>query len=286
MKYSFPYIPRRSLFIAFLCMAYSLMQAFAMEPLVPYPLSLLLLKSMADALVFVGIGWVMFIVIPSSNYVKLDAIQRIINSIALGLLVVFLWTILFLITSVMVFGRESVADFRSLVPMVAMLGILIYIVLILYIQRDVTNVDREEIDATIDQQNLHHQTEAKAITSEQPEQNAINDIDYLERVVVKTGQRIHVILTPEIVYIQSDGDYVQIVTDQNKFLKEDTMKYFEANLPDNLFVRVHRSYIVNLEKISRIETYEKNNQMLLLKNGDKIKASASGYKALREALGL
>lgn len=104
--------------------------------------------------------------------------------------------------------------------------------------------------------------------------------------MVKTGQRIHVILTSEIVYIQSDGDYVQIVTDQSKFLKEETMKYFEANLPNNLFVRVHRSYIVNLEKISRIETYEKNNQMLMLKNGDKIKASASGYRTLRDALGL
>ena len=285
MKYSFPYIHDA------LYLSRSLHRLFpdaslAMEPLVPYPLNLLVLKSMVDALVFVGIGWVMFIVIPSSNYVKLDAMQRIINTIAMGLLVVFLWTILFLITSVVEFGRESVADFRSLLPMVAMLGILIYIVLIQYIQRDAANIDPEEIDATIDQQNLHHQTEAKAITSEQPEQNAINDIDYLERVVVKTGQRIHVILTPEIVYIQSDGDYVQIVTDQNKFLKEETMKYFEANLPDNLFVRVHRSYIVNLEKISRIETYEKNNQMLLLKNGDKIKASASGYKALREALGL
>lgn len=160
MKYSFPYISRRSLFIAFLCIAYSLMQAFAMEPLVPYPLSLLVLKSMADALVFVGIGWVMFIVIPSSNYVKLDVMQRIINSIALGLLVVFLWIILFLITSVVVFGRENVDDFRSLLPMVAMFGILIYIVLIQYIQRDAANIDREEIDANQDQQSLYHQTEA------------------------------------------------------------------------------------------------------------------------------
>lgn len=52
------------------------------------------------------------------------------------------------------------------------------------------------------------------------------------------------------------------------------------------FVRVHRSHIVNVEKILRIELYEKQNQMLTLKNGDQIRASVSGYKALREALNL
>jgi len=95
-----------------------------------------------------------------------------------------------------------------------------------------------------------------------------------------------VILVPDIVYIQSDGDYVQIVTHQNRFLKEETMKYFEAGLPSSQFVRVHRSYIVNVEKILRIEMYEKQNQMLTLKNGDKIRASVAGYKALRAVLNL
>ena len=108
----------------------------------------------------------------------------------------------------------------------------------------------------------------------------------LERVAVKSGQKIHVIYVPDIVYIQSDGDYVQIITSGNKYLKEDTMKYFEANLPTARFVRVHRSYIVNVEKILRIETYEKQNQMLTLANGDKIRASVSGYKALRAVLNL
>ena len=111
-------------------------------------------------------------------------------------------------------------------------------------------------------------------------------VEILDRVVVKTGQKIHVINVPDIVYIQSDGDYVQIYTDQNHFLKEETMKYFETHLPAASFVRVHRSYIVNVEKILRIELYEKKNQILTLTNGQKIKASASGYKLLREALNL
>ncbi len=108
----------------------------------------------------------------------------------------------------------------------------------------------------------------------------------LERVAVKVGQKIHVILVPDILYIQSDGDYVQIVTDQHAYMKEETMKYFETSLPQSRFVRVHRSYIVNVEKILRIELYEKQSQMLTLKNGDKIRASVSGYKALRLILNL
>ena len=108
----------------------------------------------------------------------------------------------------------------------------------------------------------------------------------LERVAVKVGQKIHVILVPDILYIQSDGDYVQIVTDQHAYMKEETMKYFETSLPQSKFVRVHRSYIVNVEKILRIELYEKQSQMLTLKNGDKIRASVSGYKALRSVLNL
>ncbi|OJV74921.1 MAG: hypothetical protein BGO34_07925 [Bacteroidia bacterium 44-10] len=64
------------------------------------------------------------------------------------------------------------------------------------------------------------------------------------------------------------------------------MKYFETGLPSMQFVRVHRSYIVNVEKILRIEMYEKQNQMLTLKNGDKIRASVTGYKALRTVLNL
>jgi len=86
--------------------------------------------------------------------------------------------------------------------------------------------------------------------------------------------------------MQADGDYVQIFTEQAKFLKEQTMKYFEEHLPDNQFVRVHRSVIVNVEMISRIELYEKQSQLLTLKTGQQIKASPAGYKALRAVLNL
>ncbi|MFA5047376.1 MAG: LytTR family DNA-binding domain-containing protein, partial [Paludibacter sp.] len=108
----------------------------------------------------------------------------------------------------------------------------------------------------------------------------------IERIAVKSGTKIHVILVSEILFLQSDGDYVQIVTLQGKYLKEQTMKFFEEHLPESRFVRVHRSYIVNVEMISRIELYEKQNQLLILKNGQQIKTSPSGYNSLRLALNL
>jgi DNA-binding LytR/AlgR family response regulator len=93
-------------------------------------------------------------------------------------------------------------------------------------------------------------------------------------------------MIPEILYLQADGDYVQIHTINGKYLKEQTMKYFELHLPAGQFVRVHRSTIVNVEMISRIELYEKQSQQLTLKNGQQVKTSPSGYKALRAALNL
>jgi DNA-binding LytR/AlgR family response regulator len=71
-----------------------------------------------------------------------------------------------------------------------------------------------------------------------------------------------------------------------KYMKEQTMKYFEEHLPTTQFARVHRSCIVNLEAISRIELYEKQSQQLTLKNGHQIKTSQAGYKLLRQKLNL
>ncbi|MCL2028784.1 MAG: LytTR family transcriptional regulator DNA-binding domain-containing protein [Bacteroidales bacterium] len=108
----------------------------------------------------------------------------------------------------------------------------------------------------------------------------------LERITVKTGSKIDVMTIAEIVYFQAEGDYVRIFTDTSRFLKEDTLKYYQARLPETQFVRVHRSYLVNVTKILRIELYGKQNHLLVLSNGDKLKISASGYKRLREVLGL
>jgi hypothetical protein len=121
---------------------------------------------------------------------------------------------------------------------------------------------------------------------EAPEATSTGAKEIIDHIAVKNGTKIHVVSTDEIICLMADGDYVQVITPRGKFLKEQTMKYFEEHLPANRFVRVHRSCIVNTTAISRIELYEKQTQQLLLSNGEKIKTSINGYKNLKKALNI
>ena len=116
-----------------------------------------------------------------------------------------------------------------------------------------------------------------------PEEPQIEQID---RITVKDGSKIHLIKTDELIYIQACGDYVMLITPSGEYLKEQTMKYFETHLPSDTFVRVHRSTIVNVTQISRVELFGKETYQLLLKNGVKLRVSLSGYRLLKERLGL
>jgi len=108
----------------------------------------------------------------------------------------------------------------------------------------------------------------------------------LERIAVKDRQQIHVIPVQEINYIEACGDYVSLFTANGSFLKEQTMKYFEENLPSKQFVRIHRSFIVNVSEVAKIELYEKESYRIHLKNGKTVSASNNGYKALKEVIKL
>jgi hypothetical protein len=117
--------------------------------------------------------------------------------------------------------------------------------------------------------------------------------DHLERITVRgQGGNIEVIGVDEIVYIQAEGDYVAIVTAAGRRLKEGTMKYFEEMLPAGRFVRVHRSYIVAVSHISRIETSGRDHLLVLrdggpnYQSGGSIRISDAGYKLLKRTLGL
>lgn len=106
----------------------------------------------------------------------------------------------------------------------------------------------------------------------------------LDRVVARIGSRIVVIPVDSIHYIESQDDYVMIYSLQGNHLKEKTMKYFEAHLPKSSFIRIHRSHIVNISQIVSVDLYGKDTHMVILKCGAKLKASAEGYKRLRELL--
>ncbi|MDR1810352.1 MAG: LytTR family transcriptional regulator DNA-binding domain-containing protein [Prevotella sp.] len=110
--------------------------------------------------------------------------------------------------------------------------------------------------------------------------------EILERIAVKNGQKIDVVPVSEICLLQAEGDYVMLHSSKGKFLKEETMKYFEAHLPTDKFVRIHRSSIINVDYISRVELYDRQNQLVRLQNNLQVKMSLSGYKLLKSTLGL
>lgn len=106
------------------------------------------------------------------------------------------------------------------------------------------------------------------------------------RVVVKNGSRIKIIPVQDIHYLEAADDYVKIHTREGYFLKNKTMGHFEEVLDPSVFSRCHRSYIVNLQEITRIDPYEKDNHVALLRSGGKVPVSRRGFTRLKESLGL
>lgn len=106
------------------------------------------------------------------------------------------------------------------------------------------------------------------------------------RVVVKAGNDIKIIPVNEIFYLEAYGDYVKIYTKEGFFLKKKTMSYYDKILDEAQFVRVHRSYIIALSQLTRIEPLEKDAHVALLKGGMRIPVSKSGYQKLKAILGI
>lgn len=106
----------------------------------------------------------------------------------------------------------------------------------------------------------------------------------VNRIVVRHGNAIKLIPVEQIKYVESQDDYVMIYHSEGKALKQQTMRFYEDNLPKADFVRIHRSYIVRVGGISKIEPYGKDNHIAVLHSGDKLPVSRSGYKHLKEEL--
>lgn len=107
-----------------------------------------------------------------------------------------------------------------------------------------------------------------------------------QRIVVKTGSKIKIIPVQDVYYLEAADDYVKVHTQEGSFLKNKTMNHFEKTLDAQQFVRSHRSYIVNVQLITRIDPYEKDNHIAILKSGARVPVSRNGYVKLRTVLGL
>lgn len=107
-----------------------------------------------------------------------------------------------------------------------------------------------------------------------------------QRIVVRNGSKIKIISVHDVWHLEAADDYVKIHTNEGYFLKNKTMAHFEQALDEQQFVRCHRSYIVNVQQITRIDPYEKDNHVAILRNGTKVPVSRSGYARLKDVLGL
>ncbi|SMD03529.1 LytR/AlgR family response regulator transcription factor [Pedobacter africanus] len=106
------------------------------------------------------------------------------------------------------------------------------------------------------------------------------------RVVVKKNGVIKIIAVADIHYLEADDDYVKLSTAEGIYHKNKTMSFFERTLDPGQFIRIHRSYIINLAQVTRIELKEKDSYIVLLKSDIWLPVSKTGYIKLKAALGM
>jgi len=106
----------------------------------------------------------------------------------------------------------------------------------------------------------------------------------VERVLVKDGSRVHVIPVEKIDYIEAQDDYVGIKAGGKEYLKQDRMAELESLLPPERFIRIHRSYILNIDRLMRLEPYAKDSRVAILADGTQLPVSRAGYAKLKPLL--
>jgi two-component system LytT family response regulator len=107
---------------------------------------------------------------------------------------------------------------------------------------------------------------------------------YLDRIPVRDGTRVFIIPVAKLDYAEAQDDYIALCSEGKKHLKQQTISSLESGLDPSRFLRIHRSYIVNLERVSRIEPYGKDSHVAVLNNGTQLPVSRAGYARLREFL--
>lgn len=107
---------------------------------------------------------------------------------------------------------------------------------------------------------------------------------HTERIVVRDGARLNVIPVSQIDYAEAQDDYVALHTRGKTHLKQQTISHLEGSLDPSRFVRIHRSFLVNLERVNRVEPYTKDTRIAVLSDGSKIPVSRSGYLRLKELM--
>ncbi len=106
----------------------------------------------------------------------------------------------------------------------------------------------------------------------------------LQRIVLKDGGRVHIIPVETIDYVEAQDDYVCFKCGGKEYLKQQTIGELEKYLDPAQFIRIHRSYLVNLDRLSRLELMTKDSRTAILRDGSQLPVSRSGYARLKSLM--
>ncbi len=150
---------------------------------------------------------------------------------------------------------------------------------------------RDRFKAAIEKWNAIEKSTPDKIKASEESMSILSEMEHKQpdehlRVVIKDGSEIKIVPTVDIHYIEAYDDYVKIFVKDGYHLKKKTMNYFEKVLPSNQFVRIHRSYIININELTKIESFEKNSYLAILRSGKRVPISRTAYGPLKESLGV
>lgn len=250
---------------------------FSMKPLTSFHGLELVFDSILTGLLSGVLTFLLKDIVKYGNYASFPFFQRIVNYLALASLFVLLLVGLEFYLLFLLFPNSNIAgSVLPTIPVRITISILLFIIIVLFYEYIFFKKEDE--------------TECVEVITDNEDsefyKRKLETTESLERLAVRNGQKIDVIPVSDVICFQAEGDYVMIYSTAGKFLKEETMKYFQSHLPSNKFVRVHRSSIINVDFISKIELFEKQVQIVRLHNNLQVKMSLSGYKLLKETLGL
>lgn len=106
----------------------------------------------------------------------------------------------------------------------------------------------------------------------------------LDRIIIRDGADVHVLPAGKVDYVEAQDDYVQFTSAGRTWLKEQTLTDLEGQLDPRRFVRIHRSYILNIDRLAKVELYAKDSRVAILSTGARLPVSRSGYQRLQQLL--
>lgn len=145
-------------------------------------------------------------------------------------------------------------------------------------------IGRERFETALNRAKNRIETKSPNPRAEDLASAARSPQQFLERLIVKDGTCVTIIPASKVDYVEAQDDYVAVATAGKKHLKQQTIASVAACLDPKFFVRIHRSYIVNLERVSRIEPYGKESKIAILADGTRLPVSRSGYAKLQQLL--